>query len=340
MASVSVTTGSRFHPGLICGTADSGWRFGGIGFMMQSPQWRLCIRRLSDHRDRVTFSTGVGQQLSESARTGLSRRIATVLDLMRADRDGLHVEVLDAAPMHGGFGAGTQLALGVGAGIDVLKHGRRTLTARALASKLDRSTRSAVGTAGFESGGFLLDRGVEAQGDERRVERFSIPDQWRWVIVKPTDSVGLCGTQEVEFFQRRATMPGQLVRDLEKILLQQLIPALQQQDFDRFASALAEYGRQVGGFYADSQGGVFACDEMNSLAVRLQDAGFPGAAQSSWGPSIGIPAQSPAMADAVRDEILASPPSCSVQLLTVEPMNCGARILSEAPSVADDTRLI
>jgi predicted sugar kinase len=62
---VDVTTGSRLHFGLICGTKSTGWEFGGIGMMLRKPGWRLSLVSDSAKNDQITASPHTATRISE-----------------------------------------------------------------------------------------------------------------------------------------------------------------------------------------------------------------------------------------------------------------------------------
>jgi predicted sugar kinase len=165
-----------------------------------------------------------------------------------------------------------------------------------------------------------------------------VPDQWRFVVVRPARGYGLNGADETAYFQRRQQMPQGLVMRLVSVVEDQLIPAVTASDCAAFASALECYGRLAGEFYAAEQGGVFAHPTIRMLAVHFQRLGIAGLAQSSWGPGVCIPAASPEAADELMAQIPGELSGDTLLSLVAEPMNCGALITSPAPADSTATR--
>lgn len=325
MTMIEVTTGSRLHFGLICSSPATQWRFGGIGVMLRQPAWRLRINRATSNDDTISASQAVASRIREFlGRIRTTRSIAAV-----------SVIVQDEYPFHTGLGGGTQLGMALAAGTELLHSRRLSEDPFQLAQLLDRAERSAIGTMGFSRGGFLIDHGDPTDHDttvslqfHRQVDRISFPEHWQFVLACPVDSQGLSGKQEQSFFGKRVNMPQELVRDLGQKILDQIAPSIIAGQFSSFAKSLEDYGRKVGAFYAEEQGGVFAHSAMNALADCLRSRGIAGMAQSSWGPLIAIPAESPEHAAEIVRLIRQSTPDGQLNVTVSEPLNAGATIRS------------
>jgi beta-ribofuranosylaminobenzene 5'-phosphate synthase len=316
---VLVTTGSRLHFGLICGTQHTGWDFGGLGVMLQTPSWQLELRDLRQADDHMIASTDVADRIREF----LSRI------RMHKDIGGLQISVSSTVPFHSGFGSGTQLALGIAAGVDAVCGTCSWNDSFGLAAVVQRAERSAIGTVGFRQGGFLVDHG-QPSGSEaiRRVDRHSLPDDWRFVTVRPVDAEGLSGSDERQFFSQQTRMSSELVNHLTDLIECEIVPAVATGEFSRFASSLEQYGDMVGGFYADQQGDIFSHPAIRMLVAQLRKKGIHGAAQSSWGPGIGIPAESPEHSEFIRAAIPESISGAKLLVQISKPLSTGARIVT------------
>lgn len=341
---IEVATGARLHFGLICGTEDAGWKFGGVGLMVREPGWRLRLTRMSESREPCQVS-GVPDCVAQ--------RIQSTIEHCRKRSDApppaFAVEVTAGTPLHSGYGAGTQLALAVGTAIHTLSNRRIPDDFCQLSQLLGRAGRSAIGTAGFQSGGFLVDRGVSGTPIPSktpggfaggRVQRVTVPDEWRFVLIRPTQSTGLSGADERAFFDRCQTMTPGVVQTLVTLIGEELLPAVSGNDFPRFAAALAAYGQTVGSFYASQQGDVFSHPAMRIVADFLTANGFPGAAQSSWGPGICIPAADTECALRMQALVRSHAQSAQLTVQITEPLNCGATIRTRAPEQNESRRLV
>ncbi len=324
---VDVITGSRLHFGLICGTPETRWVFGGFAMMLRNPGWHLRLQVSRSGPEIVCSDHGV------------TRRILDVLARLRqlpgCDEPGIRIEVLRPSRLHAGLGAGTQLALAVARGLEVMFHAHAARSPAELAEILGRSSRSAAGTWGFFRGGYLVDYGIPTAGiSERTVLQLPVPESWRFVVVWPKHGAGLSGECEHAFFEQRRTMSAEVVSELADQIQNRLIPAIRRQDFAMYARAVEEYGRAIGRFYAPAQGDVFSHPGIGRLADRLQAAGIHGTAQSSWGPGICIPACSITQASRIQSVIEQQPDVQDYELLVTEALNHGATVRSPAPEPA------
>ena len=323
MTGIEITTGSRLHFGLICSELNARWRFGGIGVMLRQPAWRLSVQPTTADEDSIEASDDVCQRIRELLQRIRSRHYMT----------SLRMEVHHEVSLHTGLGSGTQLGLALSAASELLTHRRLQEDPFQLAQLACRAERSAVGTVGFARGGFLVDHGESSgESQHRQVDRFLFPDDWRFVLTHPENSQGLSGEKERTFFGQRIHMPQTLIEDLEQQVLQEIIPAVRESQFQAFATSLENYGQTVGTFYAAEQGGVFAHPAMTQLANHLRTAGVSGMAQSSWGPLIGIPAGSQEHAEEILRLIPDHIGSSRLTTTISEPLNTGASIRS----VVDD----
>jgi beta-RFAP synthase len=313
---VEITTGARLHFGpLFCGRT-SGRQFGGIGVMIDRPNCRVTVRgAIPDLRPPEVIAPADLRAVAEKCIAGIRRAGESPASLQ--------IEVHESIPRHRGLGSGTQLALAVAQGIHVLDHGEPA-NAETLAQLTGRGARSAIGIHGFERGGFLIDAGKrDADAIGSLAARCELPSDWRFVQIAPHEATGLSGGIEREAFARLPAMSAATSAELCRIALTELLPAVREHDFPAFADALFAYGRIVGEFFSPVQGGRFASPEMERLGSRLWAAGFPGVAQSSWGPTIAVPASDDAEARRIADEVAARDDLwCAI----AQPLNRGATV--------------
>jgi beta-RFAP synthase len=251
-----VETGSRLHFGLF-NLGQGPRRFGGIGLMIEEPATIVTVQPAA----------------SWSASGPLAERALAFARLMTTEPQAIRVE--RAAPEHIGLGTGTQLALAVGKAIcpDV--------DATELAGRLGRGQRSAVGTHGFQLGGFIVEKGKDTEAVSPLVERWAFPEDWRIVLIGPGTEQGIHGAPERRAFeelQRHETSA-----ELGQMVLQVLLPALVSGDLQTFGEALYDFNRRVGERFAPVQGGPYARPERVDF---LRRQGVRGVGQSSWGPTL------------------------------------------------------
>lgn len=327
---VEVVTGSRLHFGLICGTLQTGWRFGGVGVMLRKPSWRITMNTARATLDQISASSEATDRVAE-----FLQKIRMTLPLPAVD-----VSVKSEVPFHTGLGGGTQLGLAIAAAAKLVAHQRDLHNPFELAELAQRAERSAIGTVGFRDGGFLIDNGLpDTLSDTRNVHRIPVPEAWRFVLVRPVSAQGLCGDRERSFFNQRAIMSESLVESLVRQIEDCLVPSIQNEKFESFSVSLEDYGDAVGRFYASEQGDIFAHPVIRKLVAMLRAAGIRGAAQSSWGPGISIPASSIEHAQAIADHVPAELDGTQLRVDIAEPLNTGASLFTECPEVSDRQRL-
>lgn len=317
MKRVRITTGARLHFGLL----DIASPFGGCGVMIDRPATVVEAHPSSefaysqvdssvDHRDRAIAIAG---RIAERIKPGRSL-------------PPVHVEVQSLAPAHSGLGSGTQLSLAISEAIlhaypaipgddsdlrlssDVAEsdpavgqelnlgselNGTPVLNRELWLRGADRGRRSAVGTHGYLSGGFIVE-GLEA--DRSGVTpnpldmRLEMPSQWRVAILFPkvplSSDASVSGEQEQARFESLSPVAPDRRDHLAKLLTDTLVPAIKDGDFDSFCSAATRYNRLSGGLFADVQGGAYNGEATTRLIDQLLDAGFAGVGQSSWGPGV------------------------------------------------------
>jgi beta-RFAP synthase len=314
---VSVTTGARLHFGPLAAGATSGRQFGGLGVMIQDPGLEVVVQR--------------GVQNEILADEDWTDRIRSTLDTISNQlpppaRSGFRVELRKVPPAHCGFGTGTQLALAIAAGV-CRAAGQSVPPAFQLAQGIGRGGRSALGIHGFDQGGLLLEAGkLPGQAVGCLVARTELPRDWRWVLVRPRNDVGVSGSEEVSAFASLPPMSGGLTAELCGLVVREILPAAQERDFRGFAEGLWEYGHRVGEYFAPVQGGVFAHPQARTLAAALRERGVPGVAQTSWGPTLAViqPHERDA-ADLIR-WLSRDPIGGACQVICTRPLNHGAMI--------------
>lgn len=326
MSAINISTGSRLHFGLLCGDEQTGWKFGGIGMMIDSPGWK------------ISLVAGDGPTTEISADTPAKRRISDVLKKLSESvpqPTQMVIRVDEQIPFHQGLGSGTQLAIAVATAVLMLNGNGRPSSSLPLSESICRATRSAIGTIGFDQGGFLVDHGKPPEDGVRKIDRLRFPDQWRVVVIGRRSVEGLSGVAEEDVFRCQRPMTDQQVSTQAKLLTDELIPALRQAEFAAFRDALEKYGAMVGEYFSPRQGSVFADPVMREVAAQLRQDGIPGAVQSSWGPAICIPVESQTAGDELRSFLQQHQKRAELRVWVARPLNAPARITSVAPERCD-----
>jgi predicted sugar kinase len=306
---VEVRTPARLHLGMMSFGVPTTRAFGGVGVMVDRPGVHVRLRRAErfeargPHAERaIRFAQACGQGWG-------------LVD------EGCAIEVLAAPRSHVGLGSGTQLGLAIAAG---MRHLFRRVgddappsvphpteqpprasdhewlfdmgDALELARLVGRGRRSCVGVYGFSRGGLIVEAGrsiagPQAEDDATRefspmVARVRLPSPWRCVVIVGRDVTGLSGEAEKAAFARLPPVPGEVTAELARIALLELLPAAVEAKFPAFAAAIQRYGTLAGKPFEAASRDLPYAGATERLLELLAELGFPGSAQSSWGPTV------------------------------------------------------
>ena len=275
---VYVKTPARLHFGLIDLNGDMGRFFGGLGVAVDYPNVVL------ETEKSETFSV-TGENSERSAFFA-----EQFLEKFHIDSK-VKIHVKQTIPEHTGLGSGTQLALAVGSSLSKLFNVNASV--QDLSLSMGRMKRTAVGTAVFEHGGFVVDGGKRTKNGAVIPESFppiifhqSFPKDWKFVVAVPDVKKGLAKTEEKSAFANVAPMPAKVVGDVCRLVMMKLLPALVDQDIKSFGEALTRVQVVVGDCFADVQGGTFSSIEAAETIQFMKTRGTYGVGQSSWGPAV------------------------------------------------------
>ena len=306
---VEVRTPARLHLGMMSfGVADAR-AFGGVGVMVDRPGLHVRLRPATRYEAR-------GPHGERAIR--FAQACAQAWGLAQA---GCAIEVLAAPRSHVGLGSGTQLGLAVAAGMRHLYRSAPDEEARGvphpaqeppsptdhdwlfdtrdaieLARLVGRGRRSCVGVYGFSRGGLIVEAGRSlnaARGDDDGTREFSpmvarvrLPSNWRCVVIVGRDVTGLHGDAEKAAFARLPPVPVEITAELARIALLEMLPAAVEAKFAAFAQAVHRYGRLAGKPFEQESQALPHAGATEHLLELLAELGFPGSAQSSWGPAV------------------------------------------------------
>ncbi len=169
-----------------------------------------------------------------------------------------------------------------------------------IAAVMGRGAHSAIGTAAFSRGGFILDGGhrldelspaSEGAGEpDRKVPpilfQHPVPEDWYFVIAIPPVEPGLSGERESQAFSALPSTLTSLAEKISRLVLMKMLPALIEADIQGFGQAVTETQRLVGDSFASAQGGRYANPICGELVDCMLAKGAAGAGQSSWGPAV------------------------------------------------------
>ena len=324
---VEITAPSRLHFGLFALGGSESRQYGGAGAMISAPVLRMRLTAADRFIVRGRYAARVTHFATQFAEwAGLEKPPACQL------------EVLAAPDEHTGLGLGTQLGLSLAAGLVAITGGEQPTvqqptaqqptaqqpTVQQLATSVGRGNRSAVGAYGFQRGGLIVDDGKLAGEPLGRLAcRVDLPTTWRFVLVRPPASSGLSGTAEADAFAQLTSPPASTTARLRQLAIDELVPAAETSDMDRFAAAVHEFNVLAGECFAAVQHGPFASAAIRAVVEQLQLLGCVGCGQSSWGPTVFGLARSQTDAEQLAKELA----STVGQPVTIaQPDNRGAKI--------------
>ena len=257
--------------GFIDLSGSLGRHFGSIGLALNEINTHLTITRADE-----CIVSGVASERALQC-TKLLCKVLNVPDL-------LHIKVESAIPEHVGLGSGTQMSLAIGMALN--KVYGLDLSVREIAQLTERGARSGIGIGVFEQGGLVVDGGRgENTVTPPIIAHMDIPDDWRFLLVFDKRGQGLHGQQEIEAFKKLPPFPHQEAARLCYLLMMQGLPALAEQNIEKFGDVITVLQRSVGEHFASAQGGVFASPEVGEVIHWMAGQGAVALGQTSWGPT-------------------------------------------------------
>ena len=199
--------------------------------------------------------------------------------------NGLVVELISVPPRHCGFGTGTQLGLSIAKSFCI--HYCYPFNINELSVIVGRGSRSGIGIAAFQSGGFMIDGGKSnyALPPPLLIQK-KFPDSWKILLMLDNSKTGLHGNDEKEAIKRLPKFEKKISSHLCHETLLRILPAVVEKDFNSFASGLNEIQRIMGNYFSPVQGGSnFLSKEVETLVGWLTKNYNIAYGQSSWGPT-------------------------------------------------------
>ena len=317
--SVTVAAPARLHLGFLDLNGGMGRRFGSIG---------LAIDRL---KTRLSIACAPSMRVSGPEADRVRAHVETMRSALEY-ADDYDVRVDEIVPPHAGLGSGTQLALAVAAGIRRL-HGL-PLELASDAIRLGRGARSGAGIGLFRHGGLVVDGGRGSEAVPAPViTRLAFPERWRIILALDTCRQGLHGINETEAFAQLPPASAADAAHLCRLLVMKLLPSVADADLEGLGSAVAEFQKLIGDYFAPAQGGRrFASAHVAAALSLLERAGAVGIGQSSWGPTGYSFAPSAEAADQIVAAVQRNGVPEGVDILICRALNSGADIAVQAPA--------
>ncbi len=198
-------------------------------------------------------------------------------------------------PRHVGLGSGTQFALSIALGGEILSGGDEKLAGPKLWQRAGRGATSKVGCAGFDKGGLILDLGRPASaktalgpsrfaGLERthdRTLRFDFPE-WDILVVIPRGWEHVFGENERLLFAAFSQSDDRVALETAFIQERRLLPAARERDLLAFDAAMRAT-RAIGFKLREIE---HRGEPLAALIADLEAHGLSAVTLSSWGPAV------------------------------------------------------
>lgn len=323
---IFVQAPARLHLGFLDLNGGLGRHFGSIGLAVNSHHTRLS---LTDSAEQQAFETDLSDSSHKKVSNLINQFYLTLGKDIPVDLRRNTVNVHALIPEHAGLGSGTQLALVIGRLL--ASYHRLDIPTPAIAQSLDRGKRSGIGISTFDNGGFVVDAGLGPHSPTpARIFQQAFPSPWRLVMLMDKNHQGIHGKTEIQAFQTLPKFPLQHSQRICHLTLMQLLPALIEQDINLFGKAVSEIQTLIGQHFAPAQGGQYTSKPISKLLDHAKSLGFTGIAQSSWGPTCCVFADSQSQADQLiaelHDMMNSDPQLQHIELLSAAGVNQGASI--------------
>ncbi|MFA6372746.1 MAG: beta-ribofuranosylaminobenzene 5'-phosphate synthase [Methanothrix sp.] len=280
---VLIQTPSRLHLTLTDLTGSSGRVDGGVGVTLDEPNILLEAVRCED-------LVAVGENANRAL--DAARAVQKHLGL-----GGARLSIRSGYRTHAGLGSGTQI--GIAAGKAMCELYNQQLSVREIARITRRGGTSGIGTAAFETGGFLIDGGHSygpgkdkmsfspsaACGGVRPASvtmRHDFPRDWKIILALPDIAAGAHGKMEVDIFRDYCPLPIAEVHELCYQILVRMVPSLVEENLDDFGAAVNRV--QEIGFKKIEV--MMQHPVVHRLMAYMREAGAACAGLSSFGPTV------------------------------------------------------
>ncbi len=270
---IKIISPARLHLGFMDLNGSLGRKYGSVGLAIDSIETSLTVSKNSLNQNTA---------LDENNKRAY-KYANFILKAYEVDETVL-IDVHKKIPEHAGLGSGTQLALSVGTAISKLFD--LNLSLMDIGKILDRGNRSGIGIGAFESGGFLIDGGKGKLSELPPITvRQNFPDNWRIILLINSRKKGIHGQKEYDAFKTLKPFPEVLSEKLCRLVNMVILPSIKEKNFSEFSKAIGQLQKVVGTHFSPIQGGVYSNPDIASIINYVEQKGFMGVGQSSWGPT-------------------------------------------------------
>jgi len=267
---MKIKTPSRLHFGIIDLSRKFERQYGAFGITLKEG-YELDFEPIED---------GIKVEGSEREKK-IAMRVHQKLKKKFNNSTGFKIVVEDSIPDHVGLGSTTQFTLGTGYGM--LREIGEDVSIIKLAQILGRGRFSAIGTHGFDKGGFILEGGkVKKNEVSPLLKRKKVPEDWRFLIICPKKERGYDEKEERPIMEE-LTVDGKYPEKICHHLTMGVLPSLEREDIAGFGQHLTRIQELVGESFSDYQEGIYH-PVISDIVKSLIDKTY-GGGQSSWGPT-------------------------------------------------------
>ena len=93
------------------------------------------------------------------------------------------------------------------------------------------------------------------------------------------------GNKESQVFGELDKMDESVSAHLCRLLVMQVLPAIVEQDCERFGAGISKIQLTMGEYFASAQSGLYTSTDVERTLCQLREHGATGIGQSSWGPT-------------------------------------------------------
>ena len=278
---VRVSSPARLHLGFLDLNGESGRKFGSIGLAIDTHHTIIEAQLAT-----TSSIKGIAHspELHQKTVTIIDTFYDTLASHIPVTEQGVQLSLVQLIPEHAGLGSGTQLTLTIGTALCQLH--QISASTLEIADQLGRGSRSGIGIATFDHGGFIIDGGLgKTSHTPPLLAHYDFPENWCVVLISDNAHQGVHGTQEIAAFKDLPSFPLNNSQAICHLTLMKLLPALVEQKIEPFGQAITEIQTLIGDHFAPAQGGRYTSQQVAKLLNYAQSIGHTGIAQSSWGPT-------------------------------------------------------
>jgi len=282
---IQIKTPARIHFGQLDLNGDLGRIYGGSGAAIAEP-FTLINFEKSSKIEVEGLKKEKKRPIIEKFLSNLYKR------KLLTENQGVKITIEALLPAHNGLGSGTQFGLAAAEGINKLYNLK--LEPKELARIVDRKhSRSAIGFGAFYQGGFIVDAGrptSEKNNDQYLppiVYQNKLPDEWRFLIIIPDfQKEKMAGKKEIKTFNSIEKMSVEKCAENTHHLLLGMLPAVEENNIDKFSSHLNTIEDNVSEYFSGAQGGKYSSKYAQRIIDFMVREGVLARGQSSWGPAL------------------------------------------------------